>query len=102
MNTHRDASLRRSRVEFGDSIADMIDLMDALGGWPDVDLWAGSTIREWYQECQDGREMVAVLRRLGAWPEVHPLATADEIRAAVSYADVLRVAQEAIIEEFGR
>lgn len=85
---------------FGDTVFDLYGLADACAGWPDVDLWAGSTIREWWNEEKDGEALQEVIRRVGLAVPVHPLDTAEEIRATVSYSDFIRAA-EAHVREVG-
>lgn len=81
---------------FGNHYSDMCRLMDACHGWPDVDLWCCSSIREWWNEANstsDAREMIEVIHRCGMRPIVNPIASCDEIRQEVDYQDFIRAAE---------
>ena len=88
--------IREELGPFGDSAQDMCGLMDVAGGVPDVDLWAGSSIREWWEEETDGSVMVDVIRRIGMTAQVTWIFSADEVRAAVRYEDFIEAAEECV------
>jgi len=77
-------------------VMEMYELMDACGGWPDVDRWGGASVREWWDEEDDGRDMLTVLRKCGVHGcgKFHPaLATPEEIREAVTFEEFETAAQ---------
>jgi hypothetical protein len=91
------------RIERAGGMADskygMYLLMQMTEGWPDVDDWAGSTLREWWNEETNGWYMLNTLRLAGFPVTVHPtLATADEIRAAHSFEDFVRTVTGVVYE----
>lgn len=83
---------------FGACTQDMCGLIDECGGWPDVDAWCGSTIREWWNEETDGEAMIEVIHRVGLAAPVYRLDSTDEIRRLVRYEDFIRAAEAHVRE----
>ncbi len=89
--------IRANFGPFGDHPQYTCALIEACGGYPDVDRWAGSTMREWWEGETNGEHLCRVIQKVGLTPPIYWVMSCDEIRQIVAFGDFLRAAELFVI-----